>query len=115
MTPDLQPLSKSTGSTEKAPFFAYLVSLAYGEKDTPTLAQVVFLSDKDGEDTGTVAKALLENAKNEAPQTPRFDWSTLKVQGRQTLKDKEMTQLVDAASQGQVGVGRVSTLKLSLG
>jgi len=91
-----------------------LVSLVYGEKDTPTLAQVVFLSDKDGEDTRTVATALLENTKNEAPQTPRFDWSTLKMQGRQTLKDKEMTQLVDAASQGQVGVGRVSKLKLSL-
>ena len=108
-----QPLSESTGSAEKAKFLPYLVTLAYGEKDTPTLAQVVFLSDKDGEDTRTVAKALLENAKNVAPQTPRFDWSTLMVQGRRTLKDNQITQLVDAASQGQVGVGRVSRLKLS--
>ena len=107
-------MSESTDSTETTQFFLYLVTLAYGEKDTPTLAQVVFLSDKEEEDTRTVAKALIENAKNTAPKTPRFDWSTLKVQGRQTLKDKEITQLVDAASQGQVGVGRVSKLKLSL-
>ena len=106
-------MSKSTGRAEKAQFFPYLVTLTYGEKDEPTLAQVVFLSDKEGEDTRMVAKALLENAKNTAPQTPRFDWSTLKVQGSQTLNDKELTKLVDAASQGQVGVGRVSRLKLS--
>ena len=113
MTPDLQPLSKTTGSNEQKPFFAYLVSLVYGEKDTPTLAQIVFLSDKDGEDTSTVAKALLENASITAPQTPRFDWSTLKVQGRQSLNDEGLTTLVTAASKGQVGVGRVSRLKLS--
>lgn len=106
-------MSESTGRAEKAEFFPYLVTLAYGEKDEPTLAQVVFLSDKEGEDTSMVAKALLENSKNTAPQTPWFDWSTLKVQGSQTLDDKELTKLVDAASQGQVGVGRVSRLKLS--
>ena len=106
-------MSESTGSADKAQFFPYLVTLAYGEKDTPTLAQVVFLSDKAGEDTRTIAKSLLENAKNVAPQTPRFDWSTLKVQGSQTLDDKELSKLVEAASQGQVGVGRVSALKLN--
>lgn len=106
-------MSESTGSAEKAQLFSYLVTLAYGEKDEPTLAQVVFLSAKEGEDARTVAKALLENAKNTSPQTPRFDWSTLKLQGSQTLKDKELTELVEAASQGQVGVGRVSRLKLS--
>ena len=89
------------------------MTLAYGEKDTPTLAQVVFLSYKEEEDTRTVAKALIENAKNTDPKTPRFDWSTLKVQGSQTLNDKELTKLVDAASQGQVGIGRVSGLKIS--
>lgn len=106
-------MSESTDSAEKTQFFLYLVTLAYGEKDTPTLAQVVFLSDKEEEDTRTVAKALIENAKNTAPKTPRFDWSTLKVQGSQTLNDKELTKLVDAASQGQVGIGRVSGLKIS--
>ena len=106
-------MSESTGRAEKAQFFAYLVTLAYGEKDEPTLAQVVFLSDKAGEDTRSIAKSLLENAKNVAPQTPRFDWSTLKVQGSQTLDDKELLKLVEAASQGQVGIGRVSGLKLN--
>ena len=108
-----QPLSESTGSAEKAQFFPYLVTLAYGEKDEPTLAQVVFLSNKEAEDVRTVAKALLEKAKNTAPDIPRFDWSTLKVHGSKTLNDKELTRLVDAALQGQVGVGRVSGLKLS--
>ena len=106
-------MSESTGRAEKAQFFAYLVTLAYGEKDEPILAQVVFLSAKEGEDRRMVAKALLENSKNTAPHTPRFDWSTLKVQGSQTLNDKELTKLVDVASQGQVCVGRVSRLKLS--
>ena len=106
-------MSESTDSAEKTQFFLYLVTLAYGEKDTPTLAQVVFLSDKEEEDTRTVAKALIENAKNTAPKTPRFDWSTLKVQGSKTLNDKELTKLVDAASQGQVSIGRVSGLKIS--
>ena len=108
-------MCESIGSAEKAQFFPYLVTLAYGEKDEPTLAQVVFLSAEEGEDTKMVAKALLESVKNTTPQTPRFDWSTLKVQGSQTLNDKELTKLVDAASQGQVGVGSVSRLKLSSG
>ena len=112
-SPGHQPLSESTSRAETAQFFAYLVTLAYGEKDAPTLAQVVFLSDKEAEDVRTVAKALLEKAKNTAPDIPRFDWSTLKVQGSKTLNDKELTRLVDAALQGQVGVGRVSGLKLS--
>ena len=71
------------------------------------------VSDKEAEDVRTVAKALLEKATNTAPDFPRFDWSTLKVQGSKTLNDKELTRLVDAALQGQVGVGRVSGLKLS--
>ena len=106
-------MSESTGSADAARVFPYLVTLAYGDKDTPTLAQVVFLSDKEDENTRTVAKALLENASITAPQTPRFDWSTLKVQGRQSLNDEGLTTLVTAASKGQVGVGRVSRLKLS--
>ena len=106
-------MSESTSRAETAQFFAYLVTLAYGEKDAPTLAQVVFLSNKEAEDVRTVAKALLEKAKNTAPDFPRFDWSTLKVHGSKTLNDKELTRLVDEALQGQVGVGRVSGLKLS--
>ena len=106
-------MSESTSRAETAHFFAYLVTLGYDEKDAPTLDQVVFLSDKEAEDVRTVAKALLEKATNTAPDFPRFDWSTLKVQGSKTLNDKELTRLVDAALQGQVGVGRVSGLKLS--
>ncbi len=94
-------------------FFAYLVTLAYGDEETPTLAQVVFLSENEAEDTRTVARALLQNAKQTAPEKPKFDWSTLKVHGSQSLSDDELMGLVAAAAQGQVGVGRVSTLKLS--
>ena len=111
--PEPHPLRESTGSADAEQVLPYLVTLAYGDKDTPTLAQVVFLSDKEDENTRTVAKALLENASITAPQTPRFDWSTLKVQGRQSLNDEGLTTLVTAASKGQVGVGRVSRLKLS--
>ena len=107
-------MSESPNRAETAEVFAYLVTLASGEKDAPTLAQVVFLSGVEAEDTRSVAKALLENAKHPAPHTPRFDWSTLKVQGSQTLNDRELMALVDAAAQGQVGVGRVSRLKLSV-
>ena len=96
-----------------APFFPYLVTLAYGDLKTPTLAQVVFFSDKDNEDAKTVAEALLQHSKNTEPQTPRFDWSTLRVQGTNTLSEAETSKLVDAASKGHVGVGRVSRLKLS--
>ena len=111
--PDQQPLSESTDSAETAQFIPYLVTLAYSEKEVTTLAQVVYLSDKEGEDTKTVAKALLEKANNTAPQTPRFDWSTLKVNGSQSLNSKDLTKLVEAAVGGQVGVGRVSRLKLT--
>ena len=106
-------MRESTGSADAAQVLPYLVTIAYGDKDTPTLAQVVFLSDKEDENTRTVAKALLENASITAPQTPRFDWSTLKVQGRQSLNYEGLTTLVTAASKGHVGVGLVSRLKLS--
>ena len=92
---------------------AYLVTLAYGDHDAPTLAQVVFLSKTEGEDTRTVAEAVLRHANNTAPQTPRFDWRTLRVNGTETLSAEATTNLVDACTQGQVGVGRVSSLKLS--
>ena len=97
----------------KPPFVPYLVTLAYGDLEAPTLAQVVFLGDNESEDTRTVAECLLNNAKNAAPQIPRFDWTTLKVQGINSLDAAETTKLIDAASKGQVGVGRVSRLKLA--
>ena len=100
-------------SFERRHFFAYIVTLAYGDKDEPTLAQVVFISDQDSEDTATVARGLLQNARGDGMQIPRFDWSTLRVQGTQTVSDDELTQLIDACSKGQVGVGRVSNLRLS--
>ena len=92
---------------------AYLVTLAYGDQEAPTLAQVVYLSETEGEDTRTVAEAVLRHANNTAPQTPRFDWNTLRVNGTETLSADATTKLVDACSKGQVGVGRVSGLKLS--
>lgn len=97
----------------KLPFFPYLVTLAYGNLEEPTLAQVVFLGDNESEDTRTVAECLLKNAKNIAPQIPRFDWTTLKVQGINSLDAADTTKLIDAASKGQVGIGRVSRLKLA--
>ena len=96
-----------------AAFFAYLVTLAYGNVDAPTLAQVVFLSDRQAEDAGSVATVLLENAQAQPPQMPRFDWTTLKVQGNPSLSQEDLGMLVAAAAKGQVGVGRVSPLKLS--
>jgi len=92
---------------------AYLVTLAYGDQEAPTLAQVVFLSETEGEDTRTVAEAVLRHANNTAPQTPRFDWSTLRVNGSEILSAEDTANLVDACAKGQVGVGRVSLLKLS--
>ena len=106
------PPTHSTHLTQP-PFFPYLVTLAYGDLEAPTLAQVVFFGDNESEDTRTVAECLLKNAKNAAPQIPRFDWTTLKVQGINSLDAAETTQLIDAASKGQVGVGRVSRLKLA--
>ena len=94
-------------------FFAYLVTLAYGDQDEPTLAQVVFISNQDREDVATVARGLLQNARGESSQIPRFDWSTLRVQGTQTMSDDELTQLIDACTKGQVGVGRVAKLRLT--
>ena len=94
-------------------FFAYLVTLAYGDQDEPTLAQVVFISDQDREDTATVAKGLLQHVRGDGTQIPRFDWSTLRVKGTQTLSANELAGLIDACSNGQVGVGRVSKITLS--
>ena len=86
--------------------------LGYGDVDVPTLAQVVFLSDREGEDASSVATSLLQNAEAQAPQMPRFDWTTLKVHGSQTLSQADLGRLVAAAAKGQVGVGRVSPLRL---
>ena len=105
--------TQSPNLTKKLPFVPYLVTLAYGDLKAPTLAQVVFLGDNESEDTRTIAECLLNNAKNAPPQIPRFDWTTLKVQGINSLDAAETTKLIDAASKGQVGVGRVSRLKLS--
>lgn len=50
--------------------FAYLVTLAYGDVEVPTLAQVVFLSHREGEDASSVATFLLQNAQAQSPQMP---------------------------------------------
>ncbi len=91
----------------------YLVTLAYGDQEAPTLAQVICISETDGEDTRTVAEAILRHASNIAPQKPRFDWSTLRLNGTEMLDADGTASLVDACSKGQVGIGRVSVMKLS--
>ena len=106
-------MKKSSDNAEEAKLFVYLVTLAYGDKKSQTLAQVVFLRDKKGENTRSVARALIENPKNLAPKTPRFDWTTLRVEGRRCLNDQELTKLINACTKAQVGVGRVSGLELA--
>ncbi len=92
---------------------AYLVTLAYGDQEAPTLAQVIYLSETEGEDTRTVAEAVLRHASNTAPQKQQFDWSTMRLNGTEMLDADGTASLVDACSKGQVGIGRVSVLKLS--
>ena len=92
---------------------AYLVTLAYGDQEAPTLAQVIYISETEGEDTRTVAEAVLRHASNTAPQKQRFDWSTMRLNGTEMLDADSTASLVDACSKGQVGIGRVSVLKLS--
>ena len=89
---------------------AYLVTLAYGDQEAPTLAQVIYLSETEGEDTRTVAEAVLRHAKNTFPETPRFDWSTLRVNGTESLDADATLKLVDACSKGRVGVGHSAVL-----
>ena len=92
---------------------AYLVSHAYGDQEAPTLAQVIYLSETEGEDTRTVAEAVLRHASNTAPQKQQFAWRTMRLNGTEMLDADGTASLVDACSKGQVGIGRVSVLKLS--
>ena len=50
--------------------------------------------------------------RRQPPQMPRFDWRTLKVQGNKSLSQEDLGMLVVASAKGNVGVGRVSALKL---
>ena len=94
------------------PPFTYLVTLAYGDPESPTLATVVFVSEHRGEEPKTVAKALMTSAKNTSTQRPYFQWSTLKRQGNKALSTEEFAMLIEAASHGRIGVGRVTPLTL---
>jgi len=96
-----------------APFFPYLVTLAWGDPEAPTLATVVFLSEQADEDTKSVASALVEHARTMLPQKPAFEWSTLKLGGDTTPSEADLAALVEAATQGTVGIARVTKLKLS--
>ena len=96
-----------------APFFPYLVTLAWGDLEAPTLATVVFLSEQADEDTKSVASALVEHASATLPQKPAFEWSTLKLGGDTTPSEADLAALVEAATQGTVGIARVTKLKLS--
>ena len=96
-----------------APFFPYVVTLAWGDLEAPTLATVVFLSEQADEDTKSVASALVEHAKTKLPMKPAFEWSTLKIRGDTTPSETELAALVEAATQGTLGIARVTKLKLS--
>lgn len=95
------------------PPFTYLVTLAYGDPDSPILATVVFVSEQSGEEPKTVAEALLTNAKNTSTQSPYFQWSTLKRQGNKAFSTEELAMLIEAAGRGRVGVARATPLKLN--
>ena len=97
----------------EAQFFPYLATLAWGDLEAPTLATVVFLSEQADEDTKSVASTLVEHARTMLPEKPAFDRSTLKLGGDTTSSEAELAALVEAATQGTVGIGRVTTLKLS--
>ena len=96
-----------------APFYPYLVTLAWGDFESPTLATVVFLSEQPDEDTKSVASALVEHARTMLAQKPAFEWSTLKLGGDTTPSEADLAALVEAATQGTVGIARVTKLKLS--
>ena len=100
-------------SLSDAPFFPYLVTLAWGDLEAPTLATVVFLSEQADEDTKSLASALVEHARTMLPQKPAFEWSTLKLGGDTTPSEADLAALVEAVTQGTVGIARVTKLKLS--
>ena len=93
--------------------YPYLVTLGYGDRKSPTLATVVFLSENKNEDIKSVANSLLTNANNILAEKTRFDWSTLKVQGNKILAMDELAKLVEDATKGKVGVGRVTPVRLN--
>ena len=93
--------------------YPYLVALGYGDRKSPTLATVVFLSENKNEDIKSVANSLLTNANNILAKKTRFDWSTLKVQGNKILAMDELAKLVEDATKGKVGVGRVTPVRLN--
>jgi hypothetical protein len=93
--------------------FAYLVTLAFGDPEAPRLATVLFLSEQTGEDTKSVAEALVTSAANSSTQRPCFQWATLKGQDNKTFSTAELAMLISAAGQGRIGVGRVTPVKLN--
>ena len=85
-----------------------------GKPEAPTLATVAFLSEQADEDTKSVASALVQqHARTMLPQKPAFEWSTLKLGGDTTPSEAELAALVEAATQGKVGVARATKLKLN--
>ena len=93
--------------------FAYLVTIAFGDREAPILATVVYLSDQTGEDAKSVAEALVTNAANSSTQRPCFQWTTLKGQNNKTFSTEELAMLISAAGQGRIGVARVTPVKLN--
>ena len=74
---------------------------------------MVFLSEQADADTKSVASALVQHARSVLPQKPAFEWSTLKLRGDTAPSEAELAALVAAATQGTVGIARVTKLKLN--
>ena len=90
-----------------------MATLAWGDLEAPTLATVVFLSEQADADTKSVASALVQHARSGLTQKPAFKWSTLKLGGDTAPSEAELAALVAAATQGTVGIARVTKLKMN--
>ena len=83
---------------------AYLVTLAYGDQEAPTLAQVIYLSETEGEDTPTVAEAVPPRQQHRPAKAP-VRLGTLRLNGTKTLDADGTASLVDACSSASASVG----------
>ena len=93
--------------------FPYLVTLAWGDVESPTIASVVYLSLNSSENTKSLAEALQQINEIKPSQQPGFDWSTLHASGRNVSSDQVLEDLLNTASQGLVGIARVTAVRLS--
>ncbi len=74
---------------------------------------MVFLSEQADADTTSVVSALVQHPRSMLPQKPAFEWSTLKLRGDTAPSEAELAALVAAATQGTVGIERVTKPKMN--